>query len=48
MATSSERAAQLVKRMCLFVILVASQFGFDGKTVFLIHQFLVIAKLLLN
>ena len=33
--------------LCLFVILVVSHFGFDGKTVFLIYQFLVIAYLLL-
>ena len=33
--------------LCLFVILVVFRFGFDGKTVLLIHQFLVIAYLLL-
>ena len=33
--------------LCLFVSLVVSHFGFDGKTVFLILQFLVIAYLLL-
>ena len=43
-----ERAAHLVLFvLCLFVSLVVSHFGFDGKTVFLIHQFLVIAYLLL-
>ena len=51
MAAFLERAAHFVKRMffvfCLFVILVVSHFGFYGKTVFLIHQFLVIAYPLL-
>ena len=33
--------------LCLFVIFVVSYFGFDGKTVFLINQFLVNDYLLL-
>ena len=56
MATFLERATHLDKRssmsiynfgclVCLFIILVVSHFGFDGKIVFLIHQFLVIAYL---
>ena len=52
MATFLERAAHLVKRMfSLYYVYLKVWlfpiFGFDGKTMFLIEQFLVIAHLLL-
>ena len=49
MATFLDRDAHLAKRMfaLYYVLSVVSHFGFDGKTVFLIHQFLVNAYLLL-
>ena len=52
MAAFLERATHFVKTyvlfvFCLYVILVVSHFGFYGKTVFLIHKFLVIAYPLL-
>ena len=51
MATCLERATRLVKRMFalyyMYVYLYFFNFYFDGKTVFLIHQFLVNDFLLL-